>query len=88
MHDESGTTFDVAVLGSGISGAVLALILASQGVKVVMIESGVHPRFAVGESTIPHTSMLSSMLAEQYGATNFLTRRPSTTVAVEALLNH
>ena len=67
MHDESGTTFDVAVLGSGISGAVLALILASQGVKVVMIESGVHPRFAVGESTIPHTSMLSSMLAEQYG---------------------
>lgn len=67
MHLESDTTFDVAVLGSGVSGGVLSIILASQGAKVVMIEGGVHPRFAVGESTIPHTSMLSSMLAEQYG---------------------
>ncbi len=67
MHLDSESSFDVAVLGSGVSGAVLGLILASQGVRVVMIESGVHPRFAVGESTIPHTSMLSSMLAEQYG---------------------
>lgn len=67
MRREAETSFDVAVLGSGVGGAVLALILASQGVKVVMVEGGVHPRFAVGESTIPHTSMLSSMLAEQYG---------------------
>ena len=67
MHLDSDGTFDVAVLGTGISGAVLSIILASRDVRVVMIESGVHPRFAVGESTIPHTSLLSSMLAEQYG---------------------
>lgn len=67
MRPSSEAPFDVAVLGSGMSGAVLGIILASQGVRVIMIDSGVHPRFAVGESTIPHTSLLSSLLAEQYG---------------------
>jgi tetracycline 7-halogenase / FADH2 O2-dependent halogenase len=67
VHVDSESSFDVAVLGTGISGAVLGMILASRGVRVVMVEAGVHPRFAVGESTIPHTSMLSMMLAEQYG---------------------
>lgn len=63
----AGDRYDVAVLGSGMSGAALAIVLAAQGVRVVMVESGVHPRFAVGESTIPHTSLLSSILAERYG---------------------
>lgn len=67
MRVDSDRSFDVAIIGSGMSGAVLAIILASQGVRVVMIEAGVHPRFAVGESTIPHTSLLSSLLGERYG---------------------
>jgi len=60
-------SYDVAILGTGIGGATLGLILARQGARVVMIDSGVHPRFAVGESTIPHTSLLSCLLAERYG---------------------
>ena len=59
-------SFDVAIIGSGISGAVLAMILARHGARVVVLEGGLHPRFAVGESTIPQTSMLNSILAERY----------------------
>ncbi|ATL66400.1 NAD(P)/FAD-dependent oxidoreductase [Nocardia terpenica] len=66
MIRDTETTFDVAIIGSGMSGAVLGMILARHGVRVLMIEGGVHPRFAVGESTIPHTSLLSCMLAERY----------------------
>src|SRR6185503_15162174 len=58
---------DVAILGTGMSGTILGAILASQGADVVMLDSQPHPRFAVGESTIPHTSLLLSILAERYG---------------------
>jgi FADH2 O2-dependent halogenase len=59
--------FDVAILGSGMSGSMLAAILARQGLRVVLMDAEVHPRFVVGESTIPHTSLLISLLAEKYG---------------------
>jgi FADH2 O2-dependent halogenase len=63
---ETRTQFDVAILGSGIAGTMLAAILARQGVSVVLIDSSTHPRFVIGESTIPHTSLLFSMLAARY----------------------
>src|SRR5437763_15671094 len=59
--------FDVAILGSGMAGSMVAAVLAKQGVRVVLIDSETHPRFVVGESTIPHTSLLISLLAEKYG---------------------
>ena len=58
--------FDVAILGSGLSGSLLGTILSKLGARVVLIDGEVHPRFAVGESTIPHTSLLISLLAEKY----------------------
>jgi len=58
--------FDVAILGSGLSGSMLACVLARKGVSVVLIDAGTHPRFAVGESTIPHTSLLTLLLAQKY----------------------
>ncbi|MEO7167535.1 MAG: tryptophan 7-halogenase [Chthoniobacterales bacterium] len=64
---DSTHSFDVAVLGSGMSGSIIAAILAKQGVSVLLLDGAVHPRFAVGESTIPHTSLLISLLAEKYG---------------------
>lgn len=64
---ENAHGFDVAILGSGLSGSMLAAVLAKKGVKVILIDSDSHPRFAVGESTIPHTSLLISLLAEKYG---------------------
>jgi FADH2 O2-dependent halogenase len=63
---ETKHEFDVAILGNGLSGSLLATILGKQGVSVVLIDGEQHPRFAVGESTIPHTSLLISLLAEKY----------------------
>jgi len=67
MRIDMSNDFDVVIIGSGLSGAMLAAILAKHGVDVVLIDSGTHPRFAVGESTIPHMSLLLSVLAERYG---------------------
>src|SRR5256885_9733088 len=63
---ENVHNFDVAILGNGLSGSMLAAVLARHGVSVVLIDAEVHTGFAVGESTIPHTSLLISLLAEKY----------------------
>jgi len=63
---ETRHDFDVAILGNGLSGSLLATILGKQGISTVLIDGEQHPRFAVGESTIPHTSLLISLLAEKY----------------------
>src|SRR5437763_16445402 len=61
-----GTRYDVAILGSGIAGSMLGAILARQGRKVLLLDKGEHPRFALGESTVPHTSMLMRILADRF----------------------
>lgn len=58
--------YDVAVLGSGMAGGMLGAVLARNGVKVLLIDAGTRPRFAVGESTIPYTSCLTRIIAERY----------------------
>jgi tetracycline 7-halogenase / FADH2 O2-dependent halogenase len=59
--------FDVAILGSGIAGATLAAILGRQGFRVLLVEKGTHPRFAVGEAMQPQSSMLLWILGERFG---------------------
>src|SRR2546430_13670243 len=63
----SQTHFDVVILGSGTAGSILGAILARAGVSVLVLDAGVHPRFAVGESTIPHTLNVFRMLGARYG---------------------
>jgi FADH2 O2-dependent halogenase len=58
--------YDVAVLGSGIAGSTLAAILGRQGFKVLLLEKGTHPRFAVGEAMQPQSSMLMWILGERF----------------------
>ena len=58
--------FDVAIIGSGMGGSTLAAILARQGFSVLVFEAGVHPKFAVGESTILETSEMMRALAKFY----------------------
>lgn len=60
------STYDVAILGSGMAGGMLGSVLARNGVKVLLVDAGTHPRFAVGESTIPYTSILTRVIAERY----------------------
>lgn len=58
--------YDVAILGAGMAGGMLGAVLARNGVKVALIDAGTHPRFAVGESTIPYTSTMTRIIAERY----------------------
>lgn len=64
---KNDSDFDVVILGSGIAGATLGAILARNGASVLLIDAGTHPRFAVGESTTPHTLVLFKLLARRYG---------------------
>lgn len=54
---------DVAIIGSAIASSVLATILGRHGLKVIMIEKDAHPMFAIGESTIPQTSLMLKALS-------------------------
>lgn len=58
---------DVLILGSGLAGSIAAACLARNGLDVLVIDAGRHPRFAVGESTIPYTSTMTRLIAERYG---------------------
>ncbi|HWO59191.1 MAG TPA: FAD-dependent monooxygenase, partial [Umezawaea sp.] len=58
--------YDVAILGSGLAGGMLGAVLARNGVKVLIVDAGTHPRFAVGESTIPYTSGMMRLIADRY----------------------
>lgn len=65
METES-RRYDVAIIGSGIGGSTLASVLARQGLKVIVFEGGLHPRFTIGESMILETSEAMRALAEFY----------------------
>lgn len=58
---------DVAVVGSGFAGSIMALALRAQGRSVVLIERGYHPRFAIGESSTPLANVLLEELCDRYG---------------------
>lgn len=58
--------FDVIILGSGVAGSVLGAILARNGANVLLLDAGVHPRFAVGESTTLYTLNVFRILARRY----------------------
>ena len=59
--------FDLAIVGSGFGGSVLAMIARRLDLRVVLIERGRHPRFAIGESASPLAGVLIDQLADRYG---------------------
>lgn len=56
---------DVAILGAGFGGALLALILRRQGLAVTLIEKG-RPRFAIGESSTPLANLYLEQIARTF----------------------
>ena len=60
-------TCEVAIVGSGFAGSLLARVLAALGYDVVLLERGTHPRFAIGESTTPLANLSLERLALRYG---------------------
>lgn len=63
---------DIAVVGSGFSGSLVAMIARRLGRSVVLIERGHHPRFAIGESSTPLTSLLLEEIAREYSLPRLL----------------
>src|SRR2546425_1018548 len=62
MNDQ----FDLAVIGSGFAGTLMAMIARRLGRSVVLLERGRHPRFAIGESSTPLANLLLEELARRY----------------------
>jgi FADH2 O2-dependent halogenase len=64
--------YDLAVVGSGFAGSLLAMIARQLGKSVILLERGKHPRFAIGESTTPLSNLLLEELAIRYHLPNLL----------------
>ena len=62
--------FDIAVVGSGFGGSLLAMIARQLGLSVILLERGRHPRMAIGESSTPLSNLLLDELANRYGLAN------------------
>jgi tetracycline 7-halogenase / FADH2 O2-dependent halogenase len=60
------TDFDLAIVGSGFGGSLLAMVAQRIGLSVLLVERGRHPRFAIGESTSPLTNLILEQIARQY----------------------
>ena len=60
------TRYDVAIVGSGFAGSILARCLKRQGRRVLLLERDRHPRWAIGESSTPLGAIALERLAERY----------------------
>jgi len=58
--------FDLAIVGSGFGGSILALIARRLGRSVLLLEKGTHPRFVIGESTTPLSNLLLEEVARRW----------------------
>ena len=58
--------FQIAVVGSGFAGSLMAMIAHRLGFSTVLIERGRHPRFAIGESSTPLANLLLEEIATEY----------------------
>jgi tetracycline 7-halogenase / FADH2 O2-dependent halogenase len=63
---ELSEVYDIAVVGSGFAGSLLAMIAHRLGRRVVLIERGRHPRVVMGESSTPLSNLLLEELADRY----------------------
>lgn len=58
---------DLAIVGGGFAGSILAMVARKIGLSVVLIDRGRHPRNTVGESSTPAGNMILAGLGECYG---------------------
>jgi len=60
------TDTDLAIVGSGFGGSLLAMIGRRIGLRVTLLERGAHPRFAIGESASPLAGILVEQLSDRF----------------------
>ena len=58
---------EVVIAGGGFAGSILARALHADGRDVLLLERGLHPRFALGESSTPLANLALERLAVRYG---------------------
>jgi FADH2 O2-dependent halogenase len=58
--------YEVAVVGSGFAGSLLAMVARRIGLSVVLLEKGTHPRVVIGESSTPLSNLLLEELSTRY----------------------
>ncbi len=58
--------FDLAIVGAGFGGSLMAMIAHQLGLAVVLLEQGRHPRMVIGESTTPLSNLLLERLSTTY----------------------
>ena len=63
---DNNNEYDVIILGTGIGGTMLGAILARHKLRVLMLDSETHPRFAIGEATTPDTNFRLKLLGLKY----------------------
>ena len=67
FRESSQRCYDLIILGAGVAGALLGSILGRQGISVLILDAGSHPRFAIGESTVPLSTLFIELLSRRYG---------------------
>ncbi|HSM78339.1 MAG TPA: NAD(P)/FAD-dependent oxidoreductase [Bryobacteraceae bacterium] len=58
--------YDLAIIGSGFGGSLLAMIARRLGRSVVLLEKGKHPRVVIGESSTPLSNLMLEELGTRY----------------------
>src|SRR5215831_15086438 len=58
--------FQIAVIGSGFAGSLIAMIARRLGLSTILLERGRHPRFVIGESSTPLANLLLEEIATEY----------------------
>ena len=58
--------FDLAIVGAGFGGSLMAMIAHRLGLSVILLEQGRHPRMVIGESTTPLSNLLLERLSTTY----------------------
>ena len=58
--------YDIAVVGSGFAGSLMAMIAKRLGRRVILLERGRHPRVVIGESSTPLSNLLLEELTDRY----------------------
>ncbi|HYK36236.1 MAG TPA: FAD-dependent oxidoreductase [Alloacidobacterium sp.] len=58
--------YDIAIVGSGFAGSLMAMIVRRLGHSVILLERSRHPRFMIGESSTPLSNLLLEDLATRY----------------------
>lgn len=58
--------YDIAIVGSGFGGSLMAMVARRLNLSVVLLERGKHPRVVIGESSTPLSNLLLEKLSIDY----------------------